>query len=146
LIMGLNSRLDEIQAAILRVKLPYLNSYNNARRERAAYYTKLLADSWVETPIEKDYGRHIFHLYVIKVANREERDGLMHYLKDNGVLTGIHYPIPAHLQQAYAWLGLEKGTFPKTEDMADRILSLPMYPELTLENIERVVDLIKKYQ
>lgn len=146
LLMGLNSRLDEIQAAILRVKLPHLNSYNDARRERAALYNQFLADSWVETPVAKDYGRHVYHLYVIKVANKAERDGLMHDLKEHGVLTGIHYPIPAHLQKAYAWLGVQKGSLPMTEETADRILSLPMYPELPLEKLERVTELIKRYK
>lgn len=143
LLMGLNSRLDEIQAAILRVKLPHLKSYNAARRERAMLYNKLLADSWVELPVEREYGRHIYHLYVIKVADKTERDNLMYYLKDHGVQTGIHYPIPAHMQKAYSWLGIEKGSLPKTEETADRILSLPMYPELPLEHVERIADLIK---
>jgi dTDP-4-amino-4,6-dideoxygalactose transaminase len=145
-LMGLNSRLDELQAAILRVKLAYLKGWNEARRERAALYNKLLADSWVQTPVEREYGYHIYHLYVIKLGSREERDGLQQYLKENGVGTAIHYPIPAHLQKAYSWLGLEKGSLPKTEDTADRILTLPMYPELPLENVEYVAELVKSYK
>lgn len=145
-LMGLNSRLDEIQAAILRVKLKYLAGWNEARRERAALYNQLLADSWVETPVEREYGRHIYHLYVIKVGNREERDSLQNYLKEKGVGTAIHYPIPAHLQKAYSWLGLGKGSLRKTEDTAGRILSLPIYPELPLEQIERICQLVKNYK
>jgi dTDP-4-amino-4,6-dideoxygalactose transaminase len=144
LYMGLNSRLDELQAAILRAKLPHLASWNKARRERAALYNELLADSWVETPVERDYGEHIYHLYVIKVGSREERDELQAYLKGQGVGTGIHYPTPAHLQPAYHWLGVEKGSLPQAEDTAERILSLPMYPELPLEQIERICQLIKQ--
>jgi len=143
--MGLNSRLDEIQAAVLRAKLPYLAGWNSARRERAALYNQLLADSPLETPFEQAYGQAIYHLYVIKLANRFERDDLQHYLKEKGVGTGIHYPIPAHLQPAYAWLGLGPGSLPKTEDTADRILSLPMYPELPLEQVAQVCQLIKSY-
>ncbi len=145
-LMGLNSRLDEIQAAILAVKLKYLAGWNEARRERATLYNTLLADSWVETPTEREYGRHIYHLYVIKVGNREERDSLQQYLKENGVGTGIHYPIPAHMQKAYQWLGIPKGSLPQTEDTANRILSLPMYPELSLEQVELVAKLVKKFK
>ncbi|HEX2914098.1 MAG TPA: DegT/DnrJ/EryC1/StrS family aminotransferase [Chloroflexia bacterium] len=145
-LMGLNSRLDEMQAAILRVKLKYLDGWNEARRERAALYNRLLADSRVELPVEREYGYHIYHLYVIKTTNRAERDGLQAFLKENGVGTGIHYPIPAHLQKAYAWLEQGPGTFPATEDTAERILSLPMFPELPLEHIERVCELVKRYK
>jgi dTDP-4-amino-4,6-dideoxygalactose transaminase len=83
---------------------------------------------------------------VIKVGSREERDGLQQFLKEKGVGTGIHYPIPAHLQKAYSWLGLEKGSLPKVEDTADRILSLPMFPELPLEQVEQVCKLIQSYR
>lgn len=145
-LMGLNSRLDEIQAAILRVKLKYLAEWNQARRERAAIYDELLADSWVQRPVEREYGRHIYHLYVIKAGSREERDGLQHYLKEKGVGTGIHYPIPAHLQKAYSWLGLAKGSLPQAEDTAERILSLPMFPEMPPEHVIRVCELIKNFR
>lgn len=145
-LQGINSRLDEIQAAILRVKLAYLAGWNEARRERAVLYDKLLADSWVQRPVERPYGRHIYHLYVIRVANRQERDKLQEYLKQNGVGTGIHYPIPAHLQKAYSGLGLERGSLPQAEASADCILSLPMFPELPLEHVERVCELINSYQ
>ncbi|MEI6042760.1 MAG: DegT/DnrJ/EryC1/StrS family aminotransferase [Chloroflexota bacterium] len=145
-LMGVNSRLDEIQAAILRVKLTYLAGWNEARRERAALYNQLLADSWVQIPVEREYGRHIYHLYVINLGSRDERDGLQQFLKEKGVGTGIHYPIPAHLQKAYRWLGLAKGDLPKTEETSDRILSLPMFPELLLEQVEQVCKLIKSYR
>lgn len=146
LLMGLNSRLDEIQAAVLRVKLAYLAEWNTARRERAALYHELLADSGVDRPVERAYGRHIYHLYVIGLGSRAERDGLQAYLKERGIGTGIHYPIPAHLQPAYSWLGLGRGSFPRCEVTAERILSLPMYPELALEHIERICDFIKQYK
>lgn len=145
-LMGLNSRLDEIQAAILRVKLGYLAEWNEARRERAALYNSLLADSGVQCPVELDYGRSVYHLYVVRTGSRQERDGLQEFLKQHGVGTGIHYPIPAHLQGAYAWLGLGRGSLPQTEATADRILSLPMFPELTLEQVGQVSDLVRRYK
>jgi dTDP-4-amino-4,6-dideoxygalactose transaminase len=144
-LMGLNSRLDEIQAAILRVKLPHLESWNNARRERAALYTRLLTDTPLGLPVEKEYGQAIYHLYVVRTANGTERDALMQFLKERGVGTGIHYPIPAHLQQAYSWLNLPPGSLPQAEDTAQRIVSLPMFPELPLEHVERVCELIKQF-
>ncbi len=145
-LIGLNSRLDELQAAVLRVKLPHLAGWNEARRERAALYNRLLADSFVELPVERDYGRAVYHLYVVKAASRTERDDLQKFLKEGGVGTGIHYPIPAHLQKAYEWLGLPPGSLPQTEATADRILSLPMFPELPLEAVEEVCKLIKNYK
>jgi dTDP-4-amino-4,6-dideoxygalactose transaminase len=144
-IVGVNSRLDEIQAAILRIKLPHLDEWNNARRQRASLYNELLQDSWVQTPVERDYGRHIYHLYVIKTRNKTERDGLQQYLKEYGVGTGIHYPIPAHLQKAYLSLGIPAGSLPQTEQCADIILSLPMYPELPLENVKYIAELVRGY-
>lgn len=144
-LVGVNSRLDEIQAAILRVKLPHLDEWNAARRERAELYTKLLADSGVETPAESPWARHIYHLYVIKLADRAQRDALQAFLKENGVGTAIHYPIPAHLQGAYASMNLGEGSFPQAEDTANCILSLPMYPELPLEDVERVATLVQQF-
>lgn len=145
-VMGVNSRLDELQAAILRVKLRYLAEWNEARRERAALYNRLLADSWVELPVEHEYGQSIYHLYVIRVGSREERDGLMAYLKEKGVGTGIHYPIPAHRQKAYNWLEVPPGSLRQTEETAERIVSLPMFPELRLEEVEEVARLVRAYR
>ncbi len=127
-LLGINSRLDEMQAAILRVKLPYLDKWNDARRHIAALYTALLGDSDVETPLEMPQVRHIYHLYVIRC---QERASLQKHLAAHGVETAIHYPTPIHLQEAYRWLNLSQGAFPVAERYAGEVLSLPIYPELT---------------
>jgi dTDP-4-amino-4,6-dideoxygalactose transaminase len=144
-LMGLNSRLDEIQAAILRVKLPYLKAWNVARRERAALYNRLLEGLPLKTPLEKGYGQHIYHLYVLKLSSTIVRNTFQIYLKELGIGTGIHYPIPAHLQIAYEWLGLDKGSLPQVEDTADRIISLPIFPELPIEHVEYIAESIQNF-
>jgi len=143
---GLNSRLDEIQAAILRVKLRHLDEWNEARRARARLYGELLADSGVTTPTEMDYGRHVYHLYVVRCLHRARRDELKSYLAEHGVGTAIHYPVPIHLQEAYLDLGYRRGDFPVTEACADEILSLPMYPELQENEVRGVSELVKGYE
>jgi dTDP-4-amino-4,6-dideoxygalactose transaminase len=134
LISGYNSRLDEIQAAILRIKLRYLDEWNNKRRFWAARYTELLSDSVITPKIFEDY-ESAFYVYVIRVPNRDE---LKNRLLAEGIETGIHYPLPLHLQPICSHLGYRKGQFPITEQFADEILSLPMFPELTEEEIERI--------
>jgi dTDP-4-amino-4,6-dideoxygalactose transaminase len=143
---GLNSRLDEIQAAILRVKLGHLDGWNEARRARARLYGELLAGSGVVTPTEMDYGRHIYHLYVVRCPHRAHRDELKSYLAEHGVSTAIHYPVPIHLQGAYRVLGYRRGDFSVTEACADEILSLPMYPELREDEVREVSDLVRGYK
>jgi len=143
---GLNSRLDEIQAAILRVKLRHLDEWNEARRARARLYGELLADSGVTTPTEMDYGRHVYHLYVVRCPHRARRDELKSYLAEHGVGTAIHYPVPIHLQEAYLDLGYRRGDFPVTEACADEILSLPMYPELWEDEVREISELVKGYE
>jgi len=139
--IGYNSRLDEIQAAVLRVKLKYLNEWNNKRREKAKLYNELLENvSGIETPIEKDYAKHAYHLYVIRCRDRNE---LQHYLSSKDVSTGIHYPIPVHLQRAYKHLGYKKGDFLITEKYVNEILSLPMFPELSEKEIKYIYMNIK---
>ena len=137
-IAGTSSRLDTVQAAILRVKLPHLDGWNAARRRHAAAYTELLS-ALVRTPVEASGVEHIYHLYVIET---ERRDALQQQLRAREISTGIHYPIPVHLQEACASLGYRAGDFPVTERAAARMLSLPMYPELTAMQIEYVVDAI----
>ncbi|HRO24292.1 MAG TPA: DegT/DnrJ/EryC1/StrS family aminotransferase, partial [Promineifilum sp.] len=119
-IKGFNNRLDTMQAAVLGVKLPYLNDWNASRRRAAATYADLLVDLPIITPTTADYAEHIFHLYVVRVSDRE---ALMEYLKKAGVATGLHYPIPIHLQPAYAELGYKPGDFPITEAYAETIVS-----------------------
>lgn len=141
-IKGFNSRLDEIQAAILRVKLRHLDAWNEARRRKALLYNQLLEGSGVITPLEMDYARHVYHLYVIR---SHRRDDLQQFLAKNGVGTVIHYPVPVHLQEAYQELGYKQGEFPVAEAYAKEIVSLPMYPELSDESIRRVAAVVREY-
>lgn len=136
---GFNSRLDTIQAAILRVKLRMLDQWIELRRRHALEYSELLRGARVITPTELDHVRHVYHLYVVRTA---ERDRLLANLNSEGVTANIHYPVPIHLQQAYKDLGYEKGSFPVTEQYADQILSLPMYPELNEEHINTAAGVI----
>lgn len=141
---GYNGRLDAIQAGLLHVKLRYLAKWTTQRRERAAEYRRLLtaAKCGVNPPYEPEWSKAVYHLYVVRSSNRE---GLMEHLKNAGIGTGIHYPIPLHLQKAYASLTYGKGDFPVTEKVAGEIVSLPMFPQLTTEQQERVVSEIQKF-
>ena len=138
---GFNSRLDTMQAAILRVKLKHLPDWTAARQRAAAAYATALQRIGVEPPQQVSYGTHVWHLYIIQVANRTK---VQEQLSAAGVATGIHYPIPVHLQKVYADLGYKRGAFPAAEAAADRILSLPMFPELTLEQVNYVVDTLQR--
>lgn len=132
---GFNSRLDTIQAAILAVKLKKLEQWNETRRRHARRYNEWLREGDIVTPVEKDYARHIYHIYAIRV---KDRDKLLEYLRSKGVFAGIHYPVPVHLLNAYRDLGYKEGDFPVTEKLSREILSLPMYPELAEGQIEYV--------
>jgi dTDP-4-amino-4,6-dideoxygalactose transaminase len=136
---GYNGRLDSIQAGILRVKLRHLAEWNNRRRECAARYRELLGTSeqGIRLPFELEWSKAVFHLYVIQTHQREE---LQKHLAEMGIGTGIHYPIPLHLQNAYKSLGYSKGDFPVTEKAAAQILSLPMFPGLTYEQQVRICE------
>ena len=136
---GLNSRLDELQAAVLRVKLKYLDQWNEERRRKALIYMKLLEGSEVICPIERKPVRHVYHLYVIRT---KKRDFLQAFLRENGIGTLIHYPVPIHLQNAYKNLGYRKGDLPMTEQYSREILSLPFFPEMTEVEIKEVVSKI----
>ena len=137
-----NRRLDTIQAAVLRVKLPHLDNWNQRRIRHADRYRELLQGLPIRLPPAEDGRRHVYHLFVIQT---EDRDGLQAALNDAGVETGVHYPIPLHLQPALADLGYAQGAFPHTETLAASSLSLPMYPELGDEQIERVAAVIRRY-
>jgi len=142
-LQGYNGRLDAIQAAVLRIKLKRLQDWNQSRRKNASLYTGLLQDiPGITLPVEAGSAKSVFHLYVILANNR---DGLQKFLSEKGVATGLHYPLPLHLQKAYARLGHKKGDFPVAEHAAARLLSLPMYPELTVEQIDYVCTCIKEY-
>ena len=138
-IVGYNFRMEEIQAAVLSVKLPHLDKWNDARRANAARYNAALTQSGLVLPREMDYARHIYHVYAVQT---DKRDDLQKGLTAAGVQSGVHYPIPIHLQPAYASLGYKRGDLPVTEELAERVLSLPMFPELSNEQIDRVAEVV----
>jgi dTDP-4-amino-4,6-dideoxygalactose transaminase len=141
--VGWNARMDGIQGAILNAKLKHLSHWNEARRKNAKKYTQLLSEiDGIAIPQEAGYARHIYHIYALRVPNRDE---LISCLAEKGISCGIHYPVPIHLQSAYRSLGLENGRFKVTEKCASELLSLPMYAELTDEQIEYVADEIKRF-
>jgi dTDP-4-amino-4,6-dideoxygalactose transaminase len=132
---GYNYRMDGIQGAILRVKLRYIEAWTEARRAHAAQYDELLANSDVKTPVVMPYSRHVYHVYAVRSPQRAI---LQQKLQEQGIQTGIHYPIPVHLQPAYADLGYQPGDFPNSELAANEVLSLPMYAELSEEQVKVV--------
>ena len=132
---GFNYRMEGFQGAILRVKLRHLDAWTEARRAHAAVYDELLCDSEVLVPQQAPYARHVYHVYAVR---HSDRDSLARTLQAHGVATGIHYPVPVHLQPAYADLGHHVGDFPESERAANEVLSLPMFPELTRTQIETV--------
>ncbi|NCD34523.1 MAG: DegT/DnrJ/EryC1/StrS family aminotransferase [Spartobacteria bacterium] len=135
-VVGWNARMDGIQAAILSVKLKYLDAWNAARLAHAHYYKECFGSrAGVVLPGESPHGRHVFHLFVIQLENR---DDVLQHMQSKHIQCGIHYPVPLHLQEAYAFLHQGTGTFPVTERCARRFLSLPMFPELTEEQIKHV--------
>ncbi|HCR70819.1 MAG TPA: erythromycin biosynthesis sensory transduction protein eryC1 [Anaerolineae bacterium] len=141
-IKGMNSRLDELHAAMLRVKLKYLDAWNARRRDVANLYLKLLSETELILPMQPQDCEHVFHQFVIC---HPKRDALKDFLYQKGIHTLIHYPVPVHLQPAYKNLGYAKGSLPNTEKVCDEILSLPLYPELTEEQVEFVCKCIIKF-
>ena len=141
-LVGFNGRLDEIQAVVLRAKLPHLAEWNAKRREHARRYTDLLKGTKAITPTEAQGNIPVYHLYVIQIPNRDE---LQVFLKERGIFTGIHYPIPIHRQKAVDFLGYKEGDLPVTEKVVSQILSLPMYAELASDEIKYIADLINTY-
>jgi dTDP-4-amino-4,6-dideoxygalactose transaminase len=132
---GYNYRMEGLQGAILRVKLRHLEKWTEARRAHAARYRALLADTGLGLPSEAPGCRHVYHVYAVRTR---ERESLMKKLGEQGVQTGIHYPVPVHLQPAYADNAWSKGSFPNSEKAADEVVSLPMYPEMTEEHLQAV--------
>ncbi|HET7700075.1 MAG TPA: DegT/DnrJ/EryC1/StrS family aminotransferase [Candidatus Limnocylindria bacterium] len=143
-VVGYNARLDEIQAAILRIKLRKLEEWNARRQAIATQYGALLADSGVTTPEMPGGGRHVFYAYAIRVPGGR-RDALRAYLAERGIGTQIHYPVPIHLQEAAQFLGYRKGDLPVTERVCDEILSIPIYAEMTDTMVERVAATITEF-
>ena len=142
LIEGYNGRLDALQAAILRIKLPHLKQWNEKRRNVAEIYNELLKGAQVKTPIEPRWSQGIYHLYVVRL---ERRDEVQKYLAQRDIQTGLHYPVPLHLQEAYLNMGYHEGDFPVTEQLAREILSLPMYPQLERAQQTAVADALQQF-
>lgn len=144
--VGINSRLDELQAAVLNVKLPHLDQWSNERAGKAAVYDELLDDVPFElvTPSLRDDSRHIYHQYVIRVP--QHRDALREHLKAHGVGTKVYYPIPLHRQECFAYLGYREGEFPESERAARETLALPIYPELTQTQQAYVAETIANFK
>jgi dTDP-4-amino-4,6-dideoxygalactose transaminase len=147
--VGYNSRLDEVQAAILRIKLKNLDYYIERRIKKAQYYSKFFEekglDRYIAYPKYFNNRVHVYHQYVISVKNKEERDNLKKFLKENGIETGIYYPLGLHLQKCFENLGHKEGDFPITEKATRTTLALPMFPELTKYEQEYVVNKIKEF-
>jgi dTDP-4-amino-4,6-dideoxygalactose transaminase len=145
--VGINSRLDALQAAVLRVKLPHLDRWSDARRENAGRYAQLFLDAGLTgelgLPFVRDHARHIFNQYVIRAGAR--RDALIAYLKQNGVGAEVYYPLPLHLQECFRFLGHAEGDFPVSEQAARETLAVPIYPELRPEQQQYVVDTIRRF-
>jgi dTDP-4-amino-4,6-dideoxygalactose transaminase len=131
-IIGLNSRLDEIKACALAVKFPHLESWNAKRKANAVYYNRQFKNLPLTLPLIEDNESHIFHHYVIRTSRRDE---LQNFLKERGIITGVYYPVPLHLQSCFSYLGYKDGDFPIAERSAKTSLALPVYPEL--KNVER---------
>ena len=141
IVKGHNSRLDTVQAVILAAKLKHLDEWNAMRQEKAAYYCELLKGvEGVRTPIIKEDRTHVFQTFAVRVRNRDQ---VLEEMSKQGIGVLIHYPIPIHLQEAYKDLGYKKGDFPMAEEVADEILSLPMFPHITNEQVECVCATLK---
>ena len=147
-VVGINSRLDALQAAVLRVKFPHLDEWSTGRQRKAQQYELMFADAGladqIELPFVRSNSRHIFHQYVIRVRDGK-RDALREYLRQQGIGSDIYYPVPLHLQECFAYLGYKEGAFPVAERAAKETLALPVYPELTDEQQDYVVSAIAQF-
>lgn len=139
-LIGFNTRLDAIQAAILSVKLKEIDSWNSKRREIVELYNEALQNSDLVTPVAKDYNDHVYHMYILQSENREE---VLAKLKEAGIATGVYYPVPLHLQKVYKNLGYKEGDMPVSEYLSHRTFAIPVYPELTKEQIDYIISKIK---
>jgi len=140
---GFNSRLDALQAAVLRIKLERLDAMNERRRQIAETYNKaLINQSFITPPAVASYAKHVFHLYCVESSHRDQ---LQAYLQDRKIGCGVYYPIPLHLQPAYARLGLKRGGFPVSESLSERILALPMFPDMTDDDVRTVCEALRAF-
>ena len=140
---GYNSRLDALQAKLLNVKLPYLDDWNERRRAIAKQYDERIINPAVKKPITADGNKHIYYVYTVAV---ERRDELRRYLEDNGIKSGVYFPVPFHEQKVFEKLGYKHGDFPNAEYVAEHTLVLPMFPELTKEEIDRVIEAVNGWE
>ena len=139
-LIGFNTRLDAIQSAILSVKLKEIDSWNAKRREIVELYNEALQNSDLVTPVAKDYNEHVYHMYILQSENREE---VLANLKEAGIATGVYYPVPLHLQKVYKDLGYKEGDMPVSEYLSHRTFAIPVYPELTKEQVEYIISKVK---
>ena len=142
-VTGFNSRLDALQAAILNVKLPYLDGWNERRRGIAKQYTERITNPAIKKPMVADDNTHIYYVYAITT---EKRDELRNYLKENEITSGVYFPVPFHLQVVYQGLGYKKGDMPNAEFVGDHSMVLPMFPELAQEEIDKVIDAVNRWK
>ena len=146
-VIGCNSRLDSIQAAILSVKLRRLDTYSNKRNEVADFYDSKFKDlDWVETPVRSVFSTHVFHQYTLKLVDKEDRDLLREYLKNKDIPSMIYYPIPLHLQKAFESDFYKLGSFPISEDLCSRVISLPIHTEMCSEQLDYIVETVESYK
>jgi len=141
-VVGHNSRLDTVQAALLRVKLPHLDAWNERRREIAGRYDKEIINDLLVKPVCEDYNSHIYYVYVLKVEDREK---FRSYMEECGVSTGVYFPVALHLQKVFEDLGYKEGDLPNAEYMAEHSVAIPMFPELTEAEIDKIIDCVNKY-
>ncbi len=145
-LVGVNSRLDTLQAAILRCKLPHLDEYAAARNRAADYYDRAFAGHpKIKTPVRASYGNHVFHQYTITLSPETDRDLLGRYLEEKGVPNKVYYPVPQHLQIAYNVKGYKEGDLPVAEDLSRRVISLPMHTELTEDQLEYITRMVVEF-
>lgn len=145
-IIGVNSRLDTLQAAILKVKLEYLHQYTQKRNEVASFYDDALANvDWLKIPVRSNTSTHVFHQYTLQIREARDRNAFKLYLEAKGIPSMIYYPVPLHLQQAYRRHDSPEGTFPVTEKLSKTVISIPIHTEMTHEELEYIVDTIRKF-
>jgi dTDP-4-amino-4,6-dideoxygalactose transaminase len=143
LVLGYNNRMDTLQAAVLRVKLKYLDTWNNKRRENAGYYNQQLRGVCVKTPFVPAYTTHIYHQYVLRLPFLNTK--LIEHLRDKGIDSRVYYPVPLHLQKCFKYLGYKRGDFPESEDASRKTLAIPVHPDLIKEDMDYIVDSIKEF-
>lgn len=139
-LIGYNTRLDAIQAAILAVKIKEIDNWNAKRREIVSIYNEALQNNDLVTPVAKDYNEHVYHMYILQSENREE---IIAKLKEAGIATGVYYPVPLHLQKVYKDLGYKEGDMPVAEYLSHRTFAIPVYPELTKEQVDYIISKLK---